>query len=105
MNSLATKKDKKKDRFSQFIALSCLLGLGALAFIGPFGILAWGEDMALLEQRESRIAVLETEQADFANLVDLLDPRHVDPDLSTELVRRNLNVVHPDEFIIELETP
>jgi hypothetical protein len=28
----------------------------------------------------------------------------VDPDLATELVRRNLNVAHPDEYIIELDT-
>jgi hypothetical protein len=39
------------------------------------------------------------------NLVVLLDPDHVDPDLSTELVRRNLNVAHQDEYVLELENP
>jgi len=28
---------------------------------------------------------------------------HVDPDLSTELVRRNLNVAHEDEYILQLD--
>lgn len=108
MNTAAPRTDKQKDRqngrMSHIGALTCLLGLGALAVVGPFGILAWGEDMALLEQREAHIAALVEEQADYENLVMLLDPRNVDPDLSTELVRKNLNVVHPDEFIIELES-
>lgn len=103
MDTSMPRIEKQKDRMSHFGALSCLLGLGALAILGPFGILSWGEDMALLENRVERIAALEQEQGDYKNLVSLLDPRHVDPDLSTELVRRNLNVVHPDEFIIELE--
>ena len=34
--------------------------------------------------------------------VGLLDPRAVDPDLSTELLRRDLNVAHPDEYILDL---
>ena len=34
----------------------------------------------------------------------LLDPDHVDPDLSGELIRKNLNVVHPDEVVLELKT-
>jgi cell division protein FtsB len=32
----------------------------------------------------------------------LLDPRHVDPDLADELVRRNLDLVKPDEVIVPL---
>jgi hypothetical protein len=34
------------------------------------------------------------------NRVALLDPRHVDPDLAGELLRKNLNVAHPDEVIM-----
>jgi hypothetical protein len=30
----------------------------------------------------------------------LLDPRHADSDLAGELLRRNLNVVHPDEMVM-----
>ena len=35
--------------------------------------------------------------------VALLDPDQADPDLVTELIRENLNVVHPDEVIINLD--
>jgi hypothetical protein len=31
-----------------------------------------------------------------------LDPRHADPDLAGELLRSNLNVVHPDEMVMLL---
>jgi cell division protein FtsB len=34
------------------------------------------------------------------NRVGLLDPRHADPDLVGELLRRDLNVAHPDEIIL-----
>lgn len=36
--------------------------------------------------------------------VALLNPDQADPDLVTELIRKNLNVVHPDEVVINLET-
>jgi cell division protein FtsB len=65
-------------------------------------VLSWGENLSLLDQREQRIAALDDENARLENLVALLDPNRVDPDLSTELLRRDLNVAHPDEFIIEL---
>lgn len=82
-----------------------LLVLGALALVGPYGVLAWGENIALLEGREARIAELRADRDRLGNLVARLDPDHVDPDLATELVRKNLNVAHPDEYVIELEQP
>lgn len=93
-----------KDRLGQIGALCVLLGLGGLALAGPYGLLEWGESKALLEEREARIAQLEAERDEYQNLNDRLDPDNVDPDLATELVRRNLNVAHPDEYIIELDT-
>ena len=53
-----------------------------------------GTDPELIEQ-------IMTNELD--NLVERLDPEHVDPDLATELVRKNLNVAHPDEYVIEIE--
>ena len=61
--------------------------------------------MAVLDQRQDRIAALRAERAELQNLVTQLDPDHVDPDLATELVRRNLNVAHEDEYVLELEKP
>jgi cell division protein FtsB len=87
----------------EFLALGILLLLGGLTLAGPYGVLAWGENIALLQQRETRVAALKAEKDELENRVALLDPDHVDPDLATELVRRNLNVAHPDEYVIELE--
>lgn len=99
MNAAATRRDK----MVQVLALAWLLVLGALALAGPYGFLAWGERSALLDDRQERIAVLEEERDVLENRVGLLDPNNVDPDLATELVRRNLNVAHPDEYVIELD--
>ena len=90
-------------RLAQAGALLGLLVLGGLAVAGPYGLLDWSENRAKLEQREHRIAELEERRADYANLVERLDPDNVDPDLASELVRHNLNVAHPDDYIIELD--
>ena len=92
-----------RHRLAQLAVLAALLLLGGLALAGPYGVLEWGESTAVLEQREARIAELEAERDEYQNLVERLDPEQVDPDLATELVRRNLNVAHPDEYIIELD--
>jgi len=103
MTSRARRRHPLQDNVMRIGGLCLLLAIGALAVAGPYGFLAWGENMAVLEKRESRIAKLEAERDQYQNLVELLDPEHVDPDLATELARRNLNVAHPDEYIIEFE--
>jgi len=91
-----------REKLAQFGALGWLLLLGGLAFAGPYGVLAWGEGLSLLDKRESQIATLEKENERLENLVVLLDPEEIDSDLSTELLRRDLNVAHPDEYILDL---
>lgn len=103
MNTAITKREVVRERLARFGALGVLLLLAGLALAGPYGLLAWGENISLLEQREERIGALEADRAELQNLVTQLDPDHVDPDLATELVRRNLNVAHPDEYVLELE--
>ena len=103
--ALITQRELAREKLTRFGALAVLLLLGGLALVGPYGVLAWGENTALLERREARIAELRAERNRLGNLVVRLDPNHVDPDLATELVRKNLNVAHPDEYVIELEPP
>ncbi len=91
-----------KEKLKQFMALGYLLVLGGLALAGPYGFVAWGENLSLLDKREARIERLEHERADLKNRVALLDPNHVDPDMAGELIRGDLNVVHPDEYIYQL---
>jgi len=103
MNAVMTRNDVVREKLSRFGALGFLLFLAGLALAGPYGLLAWSENISVLEQREQQIAALKAERDELKNSVALLDPDHVDPDLSTELVRRNLNVAHEDEYILELE--
>jgi len=82
-------------------------GLYLLAYVPEYGqvrtfAIERIEDLSLLEQRQHRIVTLKAERDELKNSVALLDPDHVDPDLSTELVRENLNVAHEDEYILEL---
>jgi cell division protein FtsB len=92
-----------KESLTQGIALACLLLLGGIAIAGPSGVLAWGEHRRVLEQRQQEIVQLAAERDAVRNRVARLDPRHVDPDLAGELLRSNLNVVHPDEMVMMLK--
>lgn len=93
-----------KEQLVQGAALACLLLLGGLAIAGPSGLLSWRENLQLLDQREARITALQGEVAILENRVDLLDPDNADPDIVGELLRSNLNVVHPNEVVLTLDT-
>src|SRR6478735_10008426 len=105
MNIAAARNEIVKEKLVRLGALAILLILGGLALAGPYGLLAWGENVALLEKRQHRIAELRADRDELRNLVERLDPDQVDPDLATELMRRNLNVAHPDEYVIEIDRP
>ncbi|MGV3511830.1 MAG: FtsB family cell division protein [Novosphingobium sp.] len=92
-----------KDSLTQSLALVTLLVLAAIGVAGPSGLLAWGENARVLEQRQQEIAALSAERDQLKNRVNLLDPRHADPDLVGELLRSNLNVAHPDEVVIPVK--
>lgn len=92
-----------RESVTQGAALACLLLLGGIAIAGPSGLLAWGESRRLLEQRQQEIKLITAERDEIRNRVALLDPRHADPDLAGELLRSNLNVVHPDEMVMLLK--
>lgn len=82
--------------------LLVLLALSGLAIAGPWGVLAWYENSAVLDTRQHEVALLKEEIAALQNRVDLLDPEAVDSDLVGELARRNLGVLHADEVVITL---
>lgn len=85
------------------ISLVALLAIGAYALLGPTGVLAWGDYRQRLEVQKVELARLQEQRNALKNRVRLLDPRAVDPDLVSELVRRELNVAHPDEIIVPLK--
>ncbi len=92
-----------KETVTRGVALVCLLGMGAWAIAGPSGLLAWSENLRLLDQRQKEVAQLSAHREELENRVALLDPRHADADLAGELLRSNLNVVHPDEMVMLLK--
>lgn len=75
---------------------------GGYAIMGPNGALAYGDIQRQLDKRQSDLSVLEKQRAELKNRVALLDPRHADPDMVDELARKKLNVVHPDDMIVDL---
>ncbi len=85
------------------ISLVALLVIAAYALLGPTGVLAWGDYRQRLEIQKVELARLQDQRDALRNRVRLLDPRAVDPDLVSELVRRDLNVAHPDEIIVPLQ--
>jgi cell division protein FtsB len=89
-----------RETLTQTFALAALLVLGGIAIAGPSGVLAWSENNRLLAEHEVELAELTARRDELRNRVDLLDPRHADPDLVGELLRKNLNVAHPDEIVI-----
>jgi cell division protein FtsB len=97
-------RDPKLPRESlvQGFALVCLLVLAGFSLAGPSGILAWAENQRLLGERRQEVKQLMQERDELRNRVSLLDPRHMDPDLTGELLRSNLNVAHPDEMVMLL---
>ena len=82
------------------MALVSLLMLAALALFGPSGVLSWSEKRQLLDVRLQEVKALATQRDELRNRVALLDPRHADTDLTGELLRKDLNVIPPDEMLM-----
>ncbi|MEH6789697.1 FtsB family cell division protein [Parasphingorhabdus sp.] len=95
--------DLAKAALGPGFALMSLLAIAGYAVLGPTGVLAWGDYQAQLELRGVELAKLEKERAALKNRVELLDPKGADPDLISELLRKKVNVVHPDEIIVPLK--
>lgn len=92
-----------KEQLRQGLALAALLLIAGFAIAGPTGLLAWNESEELLEQRKAQIAETQAKRDMLKNKVDRLHPDGADPDLVGELLRENMNVVHPDEIVITLD--
>jgi len=89
-----------QEKLTQGIALVCLLFMGGMVLAGPSGLLAWSENRQLLIQRKVELVRLRSERDEIRNRVALLNPGHADADLAGELLRSDLNVVHPDEMVM-----
>lgn len=93
----------RRQGLTEAMALLCLLAMAGLGFFGPSGLVAWSENRQMLEQRQAEVQALRLERDRLRNRVALLNPRNIDSDLAGELLRKDLNVVHPDEVVILLK--
>ncbi|MGE4410953.1 MAG: septum formation initiator family protein [Sphingomonadales bacterium] len=89
--------------FGPAIAVLLLALFIGYAILGPNGLLAWGDYKRQLRDSRAELKVVQAHRARIANRVDLLNPRHVDPDMADEMIRRELNVGHPDEIVVPLK--
>ena len=85
------------------LAVAVMAFFGAYAVLGPNGLIALGDYKRQLFAREKQYAALDQRRTMLQNRVTLLDPRHANPDMVDELVRKELNVAHPDEVIVPLK--
>lgn len=76
---------------------------GGYAIFGPNGALAYGDIERQLAVKQRELAALDKNRTELRNRVDLLDPKHADPDLVDELARKDLGVAHKDEVIVPLK--
>ena len=97
------RKPVSENRLKRFGALGALLLMMGVAVAGPTGLLAWSENAAALEVRKNEVAKLTAKRDALRNRVMLLDPEAADPDLASELVRKQLGVMREDEVVITLE--
>jgi cell division protein FtsB len=95
--------DQLKSMLGAGVALLALLLIAAYALLGPTGIVAWADYKQALGERSKELAALEKERDALRNRKALLDPDNPDPDLSSELMRKDLNVVAPDEVVVPLK--
>ena len=83
------------------IALIAYFGFHAIG--GPTGLMALQDYKTENRQLEIQAATIAATKASLQRQAVLLNPRHVDPDLGEELVRKNLNVIGKDEIIVPLD--
>jgi cell division protein FtsB len=88
--------------FGPAIAVLLLLFFAGYVVLGSNGVLAWGDYSRQLHRAKGELKSVQTQRNELRNRVDLLNPRRVDPDLSDELIRRQLGVIHHDEVIVPL---
>ena len=85
------------------LGLLVIAFFGVYAVLGPNGLIAYGDYKLQLAKRERDYVMLDHQRAVLRNRVALLDPDHANPDMVDEMVRRQLNVAHPDEVIVPLK--
>ncbi|QQR40623.1 FtsB family cell division protein [Devosia rhizoryzae] len=83
--------------------LACQGYLGYSALNGQFGIENRAQIEADIEVLQDRSSALQAEIDAFEHRVNLMNPKHLDPDLVTERARALLNMAHADDLLIMVD--
>ncbi|MBJ7576346.1 septum formation initiator family protein [Devosia sp. MC532] len=95
----------KRPPFWRHLALTAaLLGvqgyLGYSAISGQFGIENRAQIIEDIQVLEDKSSALQAEIDAFKHRVQLMNPKHLDPDLITERARALLNMAHADDILV-----
>ncbi|WP_169193866.1 septum formation initiator family protein [Devosia sp. MC1541] len=95
----------KRPPFWRHLAFTAaLLGvqgyLGYSAISGQFGIENRAQIIEDIQVLEDKSSALQAEIDAFKHRVQLMNPKHLDPDLITERARALLNMAHTDDILV-----
>jgi len=102
---MAVKLSLREMLVQSALPVGCVVVAGYFAWhavSGPTGFAAWRDYQAQRSRLERAVSDSQEQKVALQQRLALLNPRGVDPDLADELVRRNLDMVRPDEVIVPL---
>jgi cell division protein FtsB len=85
------------------VALFVIADFAGFAIFGTNGLLSLAGYRHQTAEHQTQLAALEARRSELQHHAALLDPRHVDPDLADEIVRRETRQVRPDEVILSTQ--
>ncbi|MBW8910380.1 MAG: septum formation initiator family protein [Sphingomonas sp.] len=89
-----------KTAFWPTIAIAVIVYFAGAAIVGQNGLLSLAGYRHQRTEHLVALKALQDQRDRLAHHADLLDPRHVDPDLAEEMVRRQTGQIRPDEVIV-----
>ncbi len=92
--------------FAGPLTVACAIGyLGYHAIQGDRGLLTWLQLSYQVEKARATLAVSRAEEMRLARRVALLRADGLDPDILDERARAVLNLAHPDDLVVFVESP
>jgi len=107
-STVAVKLSLREMMVRSALPVGCVIVAGYFAWhavSGPTGFGAWRDYQGQRAQLEQAVRDSKEQKVALQQRLALLNPRGVDPDLADELVRKNLDMVRPDEVIVPLPQP
>lgn len=85
------------------VALFVIADFAGFAIFGTNGLLSLAGYRHQKVEHLAQLSELQARRDQLLHHAELLDPRHVDPDLADEIVRKETRQVRPDEVILSTQ--